>query len=191
MSIRHPYIARVTTLLERMDQHEGLTLLDIQILHGLLVHICLIYISGSSYLPAISNFMSQYNANNFIPCHASKSLHLTLTWWNNQLSIQSFHHQLHSLQLLDDLGIFLDASMSWGIGIIIGDKWYAFKLVPDWKVPGLDIGWLKAVALELLMYFLVQLGHCNAHLLMHSDNTGAIGAHDKACSRNIATNLCV
>lgn len=188
---RLKFLTRVTSLLHRIEQHERLTLLDIQIIHGSLVHICFVHVSGSSYLPAISNFMAQFNANNFIPRRASNSLHSSLTWWKTQLSIPDFYRQLHPVQPLKDLRIFVDASTSWGIGIIIGDMWYAFKLVPNWKTTGLDIGWLEAVALELLMYFLVQLGHQNVHLLMHSDNTGAIGAHDKGRSRNIATNLCV
>jgi hypothetical protein len=50
---------------------------------------------------------------------------------------------------------------------------------------------LEAVALELLVYFLVQAGLNNIRLLIHSDNNGAIGAHEKGHSPNIEINLCV
>lgn len=188
---RFKFLARVVALLDKIERHKGLSLLDIQIIHGSLVHVCFVYTAGSSYLPSISNFMSQFLNNGFITCRASGSLISTLKWWKNQLSIPNFFRQLHPLQPLQDLHIFVDASTSWGIGIIIGTQWYAFGLLPAWKVPGRDIGWLEAIALELLMYFIVQLGYRNIHLLMHSDNTGAIGAHEKGRSRNIATNLCV
>jgi hypothetical protein len=55
------------------------------------------------------------------------------------------------------MDIYVDASTSWGTGIIIGQCWAAFRLAPDWKRPGQDICWLEAIALELLVYFLVQL----------------------------------
>jgi hypothetical protein len=85
----------------------------------------------------------------------------------------------------------VDASTGWGIGIILGDCWYAFQLKTDWKVEGRDICWLEAVALELLVYFLIELGYQDCHLLIHSDNNGAIGAHEKGRSSNAAINLCV
>lgn len=187
---RLKFLERIMTLLKKIEQHCGLSLRDIQIIHGSLVHLCFVYVQGSSYLPAISNFMSQFK-DNFITRRASDSLRTTLIWWKNQLIAPNFFRQLHPLQPLQDLHIFVDASTSWGIGIIIENQWYAFGLISGWKVPGLDIGWLEAVALELLMYFVAQLGFHNTHLLMHSDNTGAIGAHDKGRSRNNATNLCV
>lgn len=58
-------------------------------------------------------------------------------------------------------------------------------------MPGRDICWLESIALELLIYFLVQLRFHTTHLLMHSDNNGAIGAHSKGRSRNAEINLCV
>jgi hypothetical protein len=74
---------------------------------------------------------------------------------------------------------------------MIGDSWAAFRLRDTWKQPGRDICWLEAVALELLVYFLVQTGFSNTRLLIHSDNNGAIGAHEKGRSPNIEINLCV
>lgn len=188
---RLKFLMRVIDLLEKIDRHEGLTLLDIQTIHGSLVHLCFVYVSGSSRLPTISNTMAHFKSNYFITRRVSASFRESLLWWKAQLEVSNFFRQLWPLKPLEDLRIYVDASTSWGIGIMIGDRWYAFKLVRDWKVPGIDIGWLEAVALELLMYFLVQLGHRDVHLLMHSDNTGAIGAHDKGRSRNMAINLCV
>lgn len=92
---------------------------------------------------------------------------------------------------LCDHGIFVDASTSWGIGLIIADSWHAFQLVTDWKLPGHDICWLESVALELVFYFLRQLGFSNTHLLIHSDNNGAIGGHSKHRSRSVPINLSV
>lgn len=72
----------------------------------------------------------------------------------------------------------------------IGERWYSLKLVEDWKRPGIDICWLEAIALEVLFLFLIQLGYRDTHLLVHSDNKGAIGALTKSRSPNVDLNLC-
>jgi hypothetical protein len=135
--------------------------------------------------------MAGFNGNEFILHRASNSLRKNLIWWETQLFVPNFYRQLRPLGPLQDLHIYVDASTSWGIGIIIGESWAAFQLAADWKVLGLDICWLEAVALELLVYFLAQLNFSQVHLLIHSDNNGAIGAHSKGRSGNNAINLCV
>ena len=92
--------------------------------------------------------------------------------------------------MLTDLGIHVDASTSWGVAVVIGEEWYALQLVPDWKTPGTDICWLESVAIELCMLFLQQMGWTEQHILIRSDNKGAIGAHTKGRSPNGNINLC-
>ena len=114
-----------------------------------------------------------------------------LRWWLEKLSHEGYSRPLHPKGPLQDLGIFVDASTSWGIGIIIGDEWAAFNLSASWKIAGRDICWLETVAIELLVYFLESKGFRNAHLLIHSDNTGTIGALGKGRSANSHINLSV
>lgn len=135
--------------------------------------------------------MCSYNACDFSRRYIPGNVVRALRWWEKQLSDPLAYRQLRQLPPLEDRGIFVDASTSWGIGIIIGPAWRAFKLIDDWKVKGRDITWLEAVALELLFYFLVQDNVRDAHLLCHSDNNGAIGAHVKGRSANDAINACV
>ena len=116
---------------------------------------------------------------------------MSLNWWHSRLSDPHAFRQLRPLAELRNLGIFVDASTSWGIGIIIKDLWYAFHLADNWKIPGRDICWLEAIALELLVYFLIQLRFHDTHLHTFSDNDGTIGAHSKGRSRNSEINLCV
>jgi len=114
-----------------------------------------------------------------------------LHWWLERLSLPNTTRMLKPKGPLRDLGLYVDASTSWGIGIVLGDEWAAFQLSPSWKVEGRDICWLETVAIELLFYFLENKGYHNTHLLIHSDNQGTIGALDKGRSRNIHINLSV
>jgi hypothetical protein len=123
--------------------------------------------------------------------YLSHAVTKTLSWWHTRLKDHLAFRQLHPLPYAKDIGIFVDASTSWGIGIIIDNYWWSIPLSAGWKQPGRDICWLEAVALELLFYFLHQLGHENVQLVIHSDSNGAIGAHSKGRSKNFEINLCV
>jgi hypothetical protein len=78
-----------------------------------------------------------------------------------------------------DCNIYIDASTSWGIGLIFTQQWDAWKLKPNWKGPCRDIEWLEGVALKLLIYLLNLLNLQNTHLIIFSDNQGVITAFDK------------
>jgi hypothetical protein len=169
------------------------SLLAIQELHGALCHLCFLYREGRSRVAVFSNAMSGFKGNSLTCRHLSNTALKTLLWWERQLDDASFFRQLAPIGALHDLGIYIDASTSWGIGIIISSRWYAIPLKADWKVllPGHDICWLEAVTIELLFMFLDQLNIHDMHLLVRSDNKGAIGAHTKGCSSNVGINLCV
>ena len=164
---------------------------DIEKIHGSLCHIAFVYLDGRSHLPSLSNFASTFHGDEFLTKYSPHSLITDLKWWLVKLTLQGVYRSLHPLDPLSDLGLYVDASTSWGIGIIIHGEWAAFQLSSSWKVEGRDICWLETVAIELLALFLESTGHRNAHLLVHSDNQGTIGALDKGRSGNIYINLAV
>lgn len=114
-----------------------------------------------------------------------------LTWWLQKLKDGTVTRALRPRGPLQDLHLYVDASTSWGIGIIIGDRWASFQLSPTWKIAGRDICWLETVAVELLIYFLEEMGLHDCRLLIHSDNQGTIGALDKGRSPNSHINLSI
>jgi hypothetical protein len=85
----------------------------------------------------------------------------------------------------------VDASTSWGIGIIVQGKWAAFELIPTWKIPGRDICWLETIAVEIIAYILEAMGIRDTTVVIHSDNTGTIGSMDKGRSPNVHINLAI
>jgi hypothetical protein len=114
-----------------------------------------------------------------------------LRWWLAELNKPSVYRELRPKDEIQDLGIYVDASISWGISIIIQGCWASFTLWPDWKIEGRDICWLETLALELLFYFLEAMDFKNVELLIHSDNQGAVGALDKGRSPNYHINLSI
>ena len=49
-----------------------------------------------------------------------------LRWWLDTFSSPSIVRQLRPCGLLQDLGLYVDALTSWGIGIVVGDEWASF-----------------------------------------------------------------
>ena len=130
--------------------HRPCHLCDVKKIHGSLCHIAFVYLNGHSHLPSLSNFASTFHSDEFPMKYPPHSLITDLKWWLVKLSLWGIHRSLWPLGPLSDLGLYVDASTSWGIGIIIGAEWAAFQLSPSWKTEGQDICWLETVAIELL-----------------------------------------
>jgi hypothetical protein len=90
-----------------------------------------------------------------------------------------------------------DASTSFVIGVIIGSYWAVWKWAPRFKVgpwQDFDIGWAKAIAVELGQWLALSLGivgngKLGGHtLLVRSDNAGIITVTNKGRSRSRKTN---
>jgi len=112
-------------------------------------------------------------------------------WWAVKLVGERVGMELCTQLVPDDsFRIFVDASTSYGIGVVIGNKFDRFKLAPDWQTAGgeaCDIGFLEFAAVELAVFFLISSHNIsNRHLLIHSDNQGIIQAWAARLSRNPA-----
>jgi hypothetical protein len=164
---------------------------DMMKIHGSLCHIAYIYPDGRNHLPFLSNFICSFQDNNFTYHYPPNSIITDLLWWKSILSCGCITRTLIPQGNPTDLYIFIDASTSWGIGILISQQWDAWQTSLTWKGPFCDIGWLEGVTLELLIYALEEKGLHDTHLLIHSDNQGVIGAFDKGRSRNFEVNLSI
>ena len=181
---------RVRIFLECFTGHPCF-LLDIQKIHGSLCHVAFVYTLGRSRLPSLSNFISSFMGNEFTRRYAPKSMISDLKWWLQALMISDFYRKLLPRGPCLDMGLFVDASTSWGIGIVIAGRWAAFRLDNTWKVEGRDICWLETVAVEILIYILEAMDVSNTTILIHSDNQGTIGSLGKGRSRNFYINLSI
>jgi len=180
---------RLRIFLDRYEGHQCL-LREVDRIHGTLCHIAFVYLDGRSRLASLSNFAASFKGDEHILQYSLKSMISDLKWWPEALSEPTPHIRvLRPHGPLKDMHIYVDASTSWGIGIIIGDAWAAFRLKDNWKIPGRDICWLEALAIELLLYILEARRLHDADLLVHSDSEGAIGAFEKGRCPNWHINL--
>ena len=73
--IKHiKFLYRVDSMLPHVFSSNKVSLLDVQWIHGSLVHVCFVYSDGSSCLPAISNFMLSFNGNDYARQFISNSV---------------------------------------------------------------------------------------------------------------------
>jgi len=87
-----------------------------------------------------------------------------------------------------DPDIWVDASSSWGISIILGKIWYAWSLTPGWRAKGRDISWAESITLEMAMLILTNEEYHDCSVIVQGNNTGIIGAYDKGRSCNVPHN---
>jgi len=167
------------------------TLRDVEKLHGSLCYISFVYPDGRSRSPSLLNFQTKFKGNEYTRLFPPPSLIMDLKWWSTRLSEMGVFWQLSPRGPPLDMGIFVDASTSWGIGIIIEGRWIGFQLATHWKIPGQDITWLETLTVEILSGIIASLDLNNCTLLIHSDNQGTIGAMDKGRSPNLHINLSV
>lgn len=166
---------------------------DAMTLNGSLSHIAFVYPHARAYLPNLCAFIADFKGNRFSTRHPSHSLLSDLRWWSNLLDNPSWTRSLRPPTVVLDLGIWVDASTSWGIGLIWGngDHWDAWQVREGWRGPGRDIGWLEAVAVELAILTMVDQGIRDAQVLINSDNQGVIGACDKGRGNNFQVNFSI
>ncbi|RXW18848.1 hypothetical protein EST38_g7017 [Candolleomyces aberdarensis] len=163
-------------------------LIEVEKIHGSLCHVAFVYQDGRSRLPSLSNFATTFQGNRLVKRYPPRAAISDLQWWLERLSTPGFFRDLNLSLSPVDIGLYVDACTSWGIGIFWEGRWLAFRLSPDWKTEGRHIGWLETLAIELAVYLVCSRGLRNTHLLFHSDNQGTIGSVAKGRCRNTHIN---
>jgi hypothetical protein len=157
---------------------------------GTLSHVTIVHQDGRSYLSALSSFIATFT-NDHKPRYPRISVIKDLEWWVTKLTHSGFTRHLSHRGTTQDLGIWVDASKSWGIGIIIGDEWDAWEWSAPWHYEGRDIGWAESIAVELAARILSERGISNAAILIRGNNQGVVGSYGRSRGRNLHVNLAV
>lgn len=175
-----------------ISTHENAQVLkrDAQKIIGTLSHITFVHRQGLSYMSNLYNWLSSFQ-NDFAPRYMRSSVLSDLRWWHALLSQTHAPRSLAPRGPTRDYNIWVDASTEWGIGLLWGTRWAAWRLQEGWRGPSRDIGWLEGVAVELAILATRVMDVRDADILIRSDNEGVIGAYTKGRCSNFMTNLCI
>lgn len=180
---RDKYLTAIESWLERPAH----TLEDVQRLHGKLQHSALVIPEGRAYLPNLERMLGIFHDQPFKPRHAPKGTNDDLRWWLQRLQ-QSPSRPVPGPLPFVDLPAYSDASSGFGLGIVLGGRWRAWRLLPGWQNEGRDIGWAEAVGFELLVLAILALPGHPQHFRVQGDNQGVIEGWRGGKSRNREVN---
>lgn len=135
--------------------------------------------------------MGQFGDSPFKLRTPPKSSISDLSWWKDTLSGSGLVRPVPGPIILTDPRVFSDASSGVGIGIVIGDHWRAWRLLPGWNDDnsGRGIQWAEAVGFELALRTLAHVGAFPANIVVWGDNRGVVEGWWIGRSRNAPTNI--
>ena len=159
---------------------------DAESILGTLVHCSLALPEGRSRLPAISRFATSFNytPSPFTQKTPTPGVLSDIKWWYTQLSADFCGSSLSKPPDIAPIEFWVDASSSWGIGIVFRDEWDFWQLLPGWDKNGQNIGWAEMISIELGLLFAIHCGFSDTHFLIKSDNQGVIQAIEGGKSRS-------
>ena len=159
---------------------------DVESVLGTLVHCSLALPDGRSHLPSLSRFAASFNytPSPFAKKSPSSAVLTDIEWWRSQLSAEFTGSPLSRPPPTSTVEFWVDASSSWGIGVVFGHEWDAWRLSPGWDKDGRNIGWAEIVAIELGLLFAINRGFSDTNFLIKSDNQGVIHAIEGGKSRS-------
>jgi len=177
------------TAIEEWESQPTHALLEVQKLHGKLLHATLVVPEGRAYLTNLETMLGTFNDRPFVPHTQPRDTECDLEWWKQLLCLPTISRPIPKPTPIVECCAYSDASSSVGIAITIGDRWRAWRLVPGWKSDGRDIGWAEAVGFELLIRSLSCKVEAGTHLKVYGDNIGVVEGWWKGRSRNRQANV--
>ena len=98
-------------------------LLEVQKLHGKLLHASSVIPTGRTYLTGLEAMLSICHDQPFKPHTPPRHTPEKIQWWLTTLSHHVKPHPIPGPHKVADFSAFSDASSGFGIGIIIGSQW--------------------------------------------------------------------
>ena len=177
---------RYLSKLEPWTRDQKFSKKDVESVLSTLVHCSLELPDGRSHLPSISRFASSFNHTpSPFACKTPTPGALSdVKWWRLQLSADFCGSIITKPPEIEPVEFWVDASSSWGIGIIFRNDWDFWKFQPGWDKNGRNIGWAEFVAIELGLLFAINHGYSDFHFRIKLDNQGVIHAIEGGKSRS-------
>jgi hypothetical protein len=191
VQIPEPKKLRYLVKLDPWREGQKFSRKDVESVVGTLVHCSLAVPHGRSHLPSLSRFAASFNFSSspFVRKSPSPSVLADISWWRSQLAADFCGSTLAEPPPVSPLEFWVDASSSWGIGIVFAGEWDAWRFSTGWDMDGRNIGWAEIVAIEIGLLFAIHRGFSDIHFLIKSDNQGVIHAIKGGKSRSPTQNL--
>lgn len=188
---RQKFLARAEHWVE-LAGSDGVSLQMTEELAGSLEFCAFVYREGRPYVQTLYAFMHSFHqsATRFVTIRASREAISDVRVWIHLLKLPSMTRSLSPLIPLD-IDIYVDASTSWGIALVVEGAWRAWCYHPGALLDGRDIGWAESIGIEFAIRHIAALGHQGRHVVVRSDNQGSIGQYLHDRGRNIHTNASI
>ena len=157
---------------------------EVESLIGTLNHVSLIVPVGRTHLLHLYRLRAGFtnSRHRWIRHKLTAAVLADIRWWSQTLQAPFVGMPVMRPPQPNDDSLFVDASTTWGIGLLLNGRWLAWKLRDGWRTDGRDIGWAEMVAVELALRSLAAAGHYDTHVIIHSDNQGVV--HSVAAGRS-------
>ncbi|KAF5320261.1 hypothetical protein D9611_011256 [Ephemerocybe angulata] len=164
---------------------------EVQQLYGRLLHAALVLPAGRAQLTGLGAMLGVASQRPFALRHPPAAVAGDLEWWYSALNApisRDIGRMFPSAVV--ECRAYSDASSGVGIGIVIGERWRAWRLLPGWRTLDgeKDIQWAEAVGFELLILAVLRSHPPGTHLRLHGDNRGVVEGWQNFRSRNSAVN---
>ncbi|KAJ1299277.1 hypothetical protein OPQ81_005343 [Rhizoctonia solani] len=184
---REKYLARIRAWLLLVS----VSLNETKKIVGSLMHCTLAIPEGRPHMASLIAFQATFpRAHNkrFLQKVIPENARGGADWWIAKLMSDSCDSSIARPPPKARVHISSNASTSFGLGVVIDNQWWSWRLLGGWKSNNRDIGWAKAVALELAVEGVIALGIRNASIVCHCDNQGVVYAGAVGRSRNAQQN---
>jgi hypothetical protein len=190
VSIPTEKCAKYVTKIEPWVDGASFTRIESERILGTLVHCSLAMPNGWSRLVTLAKFAALFAHSElrFCRCTPNRQTLTDISFWRQQLANGDCGSFLVKPPQLANCKCWVDASTSYGVGVVLNDKWDAWELTAGWNVNARHIGWAEMLAIELGLQSAIAQGYQDATIVIRSDNMGIIGALEGGKSRNLEHN---
>jgi hypothetical protein len=145
---------------------------------GTFNHVCLVVPSGRSYLPPLYRFRASFgkSPSRFLKRTPPNEVFDSISWWRSALQREFLGLKIFRPPPPSNHKLYVDASSSWGIGLVLDGRWLAWGYKPGWYLEGWEIGWAEMVAVNLAAVTMISSGLTNISITGLTDNQGVHGA---------------
>ena len=144
---------------------------------------------GRAYLSGLKRLMATQRNRPHVSLRQPKGTAFELDWWHQALSRSSPIRPIPAPTQVFDVDAFSDASSGTGIAFLVGQKWKAWRLRPEWQTDGHDIAWAKSVTFELMARAVVEEHGQHKSYKLYCDNRTVVEGWHNGRSRNRHVNL--